>query len=187
MDRKDKPSHQKAPEHVKHLAAVAQTRQEEALDPNHVVKLHYGFETQKALWTDASERDRNAIVYGMVLYDGAIAAGMKDIARFFGIDKKELEQYKSTFEMAKAALKLKIQHNQISMGLQREDLAALKFFLGRQFAEQVAEPAHAGVEDLRTAPPQIIINTAEGANADIRAELDAAVTAAMAMTKAKVT
>jgi transposase-like protein len=186
MDRKDKPSHQKAPEHVKHLAAVAQVRQEEALNPDHVIKLHYGFETQKKLWNEASERDRNAIVYGMVLYDGAIAAGGRDIARFFGIDKKELEPYKPTFEMAKVALKLKIQHNQISMGLQREDLPMLKFFLGKQFAEQVQEPAHEGVGDLRATPPQIIINTAEGANADVRAELDAAVTAAMAMTKAKV-
>jgi len=80
------------------------------------------------------------------MYDGAIAKGMTDIARFFGVKKATLEPYAETFEMAKAALKLKIQRNQISLGLQREDNAQWKFNLQKQFAEQVSEPAHEGVE-----------------------------------------
>lgn len=131
---------------VEKMAKTQEIRVEEALDPNHIVQKHYGYEVQRDLWQNSDERDRHAIVYGMVLIDGAIGKAMNDIARFFGLDKKDLVPYKDTFEMAKAALKLKIQRNQISIALQREDQPNFKFFLGKQFAEQVGEPAHEGVE-----------------------------------------
>ena len=166
-------------------AQIMTERKTEALSPDHDVKPHYGYKKQKENWLKATEEMRHAYVYGMVMFDGAIAKGANDIARFFGVQKKDLVPYLETFEMAKAALKLKIQRNTISLGLQREDMVVLKFNLLKQYAEQIADPAHEGVEPVQTTPPQIVINAAQGANDELRAELDAAVQAAMTVNRAK--
>ena len=133
---------------------------------------------QQQLWREADHDMRCSIIYGMVLHDGAIS--VQDITRFFSITKKDLEPYGTVYDMARSALKLKIQRNQISIGLQREDSAPLKFNLQKQFAEQVTEPAHEGVASVPAGPPTIIYNEAKADNAELRSELEDAVQAAVA-------
>jgi len=154
---KVRPTKHLTKEHIVKMAEITEERKEEALDENHTIKLHYGFKNQKALWQNANEEDRHAIVYGMAFFDGAIKKGMSDIARFFGLEPKELKPYHETFEMAKIALKLKIQRNVISLGLQREDMVNLKFNLLLQYAEQTVNPQHEGVESIDETKP-ITIN-----------------------------
>jgi hypothetical protein len=149
LDR-NSPTRHLTPEHKEKMLGVTEQRKEEAMSEDHVVKLHYGYKKQKELWLNADEETRHAIVFGMVIWDGAIKKGMADIARFFAIkgdDLKELnEKYAETFSMAAMALKLKIQRNVISLGLQREDAMNLKFNLLLQYSEQVLAPVHEGVE-----------------------------------------
>jgi hypothetical protein len=149
---KTSPTRNLSADHKMKMAEVAEQRKDEALSEDHVIKLHYGYKKQKDLWINANEEDRHAIVFGMVLFDGAIKKGMADIARFFAIKGdalKELqEKYAETFEMAAMALKLKIQRNVISLGLQREDAMNLKFNLLLQYSEQVLSPVHEGVESM---------------------------------------
>lgn len=166
-------------EHKARLGREVEERQTDALSDNHNVKPHYGFKTQKETWINANEEERHALVYGLVMHDGAIAKGGSDITRFFGIAKKDFEPFKDTFEMAKVALKLKIQRNVLSLGLQREDQVNLKFNLLKQYAEQVNDPAHEGVESVQAAPPAIVINEIKGNNQELRDELDAMVRSSM--------
>jgi hypothetical protein len=179
---RDKPSGHRSVEHLEALAAVQQERQEDALSPHHSPKPNFGFKYQPLIWNAASEEERHALVYGMVFYDGAIAKGMTDISRFFGLPKEKLQPYKETFEMAKVALKLKLQRNTINLGLQREDAIVLKFHLLKQYAEQVENPAHEGKESLDESKAveiklNVVRNNNEEVN-DLRSELDAMVAAA---------
>jgi hypothetical protein len=145
------PSRNVSHEFTKKMVEATEQRKTEALSEDHVVKLHYGFKNQKTLWINADDETRHAIVYGMVMWSGAVKKGMSDISRFFGIKgeayKDLVAKYSETFDMAKVALKLKIQQNTISLGLQREDLLQLKFNLLLQFGEQTLNPVHEGVED----------------------------------------
>ena len=166
-------------EHLETLAKVQEDRQTDALSPHHVPKLNYGYKTQRDLWLNSNEEDRHALIYGMVFHDGAIAKGMTDISRFFGLAKDILMPYKETFEMAKAALKLKVQRNVLNLGLQREDQVALKFNLLLQYAEQVVNPAHEGKDSLdQSKEVAINLNVVRNESAevkDLRTELDSMV------------
>lgn len=151
--------------------------------PTHEVLVNEGWKTQKALWADADYDTRCSIVYGMVIHDGAIST--RDITRFFAIKPKELEPFNEVYEMARAALKLKIQRNQISIGLSHDGNPALKFNLQKQFAEQVNDPAHEGVSSVQSGPPTVVFNQTQGANEEIKAELEAAVQTAIAIAGSK--
>jgi hypothetical protein len=164
-------------------AKVIDERKKHALMDTHEVILNDGWKRQEALWRDADHETRCSIIYGMVIHDGAISS--RDITRFFAIKSKELEPYAIVYDMAKAALKLKIQRNQISIGLQREDSAPLKFNLQKQFAEQVNDPAHEGVESVQSGPPTVVFNQTQGGNEEIKAELEAAVQTAIAIAGSK--
>lgn len=164
-------------------AKVIDERKKHALMDTHEVILNDGWKRQEALWRDADFELRCSIVYGMVIHDGAI--NVKDITRFFAISADDLKPFAKVYDMAKAALKLKIQRNQISIGLQREDSAPMKFNLQKQFAEQVSEPAHEGVDSVQSGPPTIIYNEVKAANEELRNELEAAVQSAIAIAGAK--
>jgi hypothetical protein len=170
-------------ETLEEQAKVIDERKKHALMDTHEVILNDGWKKQQALWSSADHETRCSIVYGMILHDGAI--NVRDITRFFAIKTKDLEPYAVIMDMAKAALKLKIQRNQISIGLQREDSAPLKFNLQKQFAEQVNDPAHEGVESVQSGPPTVVFNQTTGANDDIKAELEAAVHSAIAIAGVK--
>lgn len=164
-------------------ALVIDERKKHALMDTHEIIPNNGWKVQFDLWRNADEDGKRDIVYGMVMHDGAI--GRYDITRFFNIDKKELAPFVEVFEAAKIALKLKIQRNQISMGLQREDLVNMKFFLGKQFAEQVMEPAHEGVNSVQTSPPSIVFNEVKADHGELRAELEGAIATAVALAGVK--
>lgn len=170
-------------ETLQEQALVIDERKKHALMDTHEIILNRGWKHQFDLWANADTDTKRDIIYGMVMHDGAV--NIRDITRFFNIKKEEINPFNEVFEAAKVALKLKIQRNQISLGLQREDMLNLKFMLGKQFAEQVAEPAHEGVSSVQSAPPQIVVNQTNGINEELRNEMDAAVQAAMAVTSAR--
>lgn len=136
-------------------AKIVEQRKEEASTPTHEIKSNDGWKKQFDTWANASDEERCNIVYGMVILDGA---KQKDITRFFNIKDADLKPFAHIVNAGVAALKLKVQRNQISLGLQREDMATLKFHLGKQFAEQVAEPSHEGVQSVDNAEVKVNIN-----------------------------
>ena len=137
-------------------ARVIEERKADAAKDQHEVKPNDGWKKQFALWADATHDEKCNIIFGMVFHDGAF--NVKDITRFFNIKADELKPFNYIADAAKAALKLKIQRNQISLGLQREDVPNYKFFLGKQFAEQVNDPAHEGVNSVDNAEVKVQIN-----------------------------
>ena len=183
MSARLKPANYISDEVIQIQGEVVNKRKKHALMDTHEIIPNDGWKKQFELWSNATEEERKDIIYGMVMHDGAIKPA--DISRFFGIDKKELTQFKLIYDAAIAALKLKIQRNQISIALQREDQSDMKFFLGKQFAEQVQNPAHEGVASVDTAPPSIVINEVKADNTGLRNELEAAVQTAMAIAKVK--
>lgn len=92
-------------------------------------------------WGKATEDERKDICFGMALH---IGAKPKDLSRLFAIKPDELKPYTEVMNQAVAALRLKVQQNQLTTALM-SDQPNLKFFLGKQFAEQVENPAHDGV------------------------------------------
>jgi hypothetical protein len=179
----NKPSHLVSKKTLEEQAKVIDERKKHALMDTHEIIVNDGWKRQEALWRDADFETRCSIIYGMVLHDGAIST--RDITRFFAIQSDDLKPFGKVYDMAKAALKLKIQRNQISIGLQREDSAPLKFNLQKQFAEQVNEPAHEGVDSVQSGPPTIIYNEVKAENEELRGELEAAVQSAIAIASAK--
>jgi hypothetical protein len=156
----DKPIAPRPAQHQSKDALVAQAkviekRKEDAANPTHDPEPNDGWKKQFATWANANEEERFNLVFGMVLTDGA---SVKDIARFFNVKPDELKPYRHIIDAGKVALKLKVQRNQISLGLQREDQPMFKFFLGKQFAEQVSEPQHEGVESVDNAEVRVQIN-----------------------------
>jgi hypothetical protein len=137
-------------------------------------KLHRDWES----WDDDARKDA---VFGLAYYSGF---KVRDIARLFRVKSADLKQYAEIIDQGLVALKLKITSNQIAFGL-LTDQPVIKFHLGKQFAEQVDNPAHEGVSSVETAPPAIIINEVKGDNSELRAELDAQVQAAMAVANAR--
>ena len=149
------PAQLQTKEAVAAQARVVEQRKEDAASPTHEPKPNDGWKKQFAIWANANEDERCNLIYGMVILDGA---KQKDITRFFNIKEADLKPFAHIFNAGIAALKLKVQRNQISLGLQREDQAALKFHLGKQFAEQVAEPSHEGVQSVDNAEVKVQIN-----------------------------
>jgi hypothetical protein len=137
------PSQVRTKEAVIQQAKVAEQRKADAATDEHELRPNSNWKKQFAIWANADHELKCDIVYGMVFHDGAY--NVKDITRFFNIKADELKPFAHIVDAAKAALKLKIQRNQISLGLQREDNPSLKFNLQKQFAEQVNDPAHEGV------------------------------------------
>ena len=125
-----------------------------------VIKKDDQYNKLTAIWADAQEEDRKSIIFGLVINNGA---STRDIARLFAIKTEELKQYAVVMNQATAALKLKVQGNQLSVAFM-SDVPQLKFFLGKQFAEQVENPAHEGKESLdESKEHQININVVGGA------------------------
>lgn len=142
----DRPAKHQTKEELRAQAEVIAERKEDAASPAHKVKKNNSWREQFAVWENADFDERCDIVFGMTMHDGAIR--IKDITRFFNIKADELTPFTHIFEAAKAALKLKIQRNVISLGLQREDSPIIKFNLTKQYAEQTDNPVHSDVEDL---------------------------------------
>ena len=166
--QKLRPANLQSREAIKEQAKVIEQRKEDAASPQHQVIPNGSWRNQFALWQNADHDGRCDIVFGMVLHDGAITE--RDLTRFFNISKDDLRPYRYIFEAGRAALKLKVQRNQISIGLQREDTPTWKFFLGKQFGEQVAEPAHEGVESVESADTKVTINVLKPEDATTVAE-----------------
>jgi hypothetical protein len=120
-----------------------------ALDKVHTLIPNEGWKVQEKLWAEADDELRKSYLYGLVLNDGVTdtSSGRKRLAAFFAVKPKDLEPYKSVMAMADAARVLKINRNQLAMSLLREDQPTLKFHMGKQFAYQVNDPVHEGVEN----------------------------------------
>jgi hypothetical protein len=133
------------------ISDASEARRFDALSPHHTLKSSDAWKAQKKIWLKANDTQRKSYLYAMVLFDGVAAdtkRGMALIARFFSINVKELEPYKDVINMADAARVLKINRNQLGTSLGRDDQVNLKFFMGKQFAYQVTDPAHEGVESI---------------------------------------
>ena len=120
---------------------------EEAMADALVIKQDSQWQDLRAYWLDADEDTRKNIVFGLGYNNGAKE---RDIARLFNIKKEDLKGYGDVLSQAVAALKMRVQSNQITIAFM-SDQPMLKFFLGKQFAEQVDNPAHDGVKSDDTA------------------------------------
>jgi hypothetical protein len=130
---------------------AGEARRIDALSHDHVLKSSDAWKNQKKLWNKASHTQRQNWLYAMVLFDGVCAntrRGIKLIAQYFDVTPKEVEVYRDVLDMADAARVLKINRNQLGTSLGRDDQINLKFFMGKQFAYQVTDPAHEGVESV---------------------------------------
>jgi hypothetical protein len=130
-----------------------------ALDKVHTLIPNEGWKLQEKLWAEADDELRKSYLYGLVLNDGVTdtTSGRKRLAAFFAIKPKDLEPYKPVMAMADAARVLKINRNQLAMSLLREDQPTLKFHMGKQFAYQVNDPVHEGVENADAAKSELTI------------------------------
>jgi hypothetical protein len=115
-------------------------RRTHAFNDTHELKSNDGWKVQQELWAKLDDDGRKDAIYAMVMADGAVKAAL--IIKYFGIAKADFEPYKKLHDMACAALALKVQRNQMSLFFSREDVIDGKYFLGRQFAQQVQNPAH---------------------------------------------
>lgn len=157
------------------LGESAYNRKMEALDQNVTVRHDDQWKLLHTNWEEADEETRKSTVFGLAYNSGFKA---RDIARLFRIKASDLTVYKEIIDQGLAALKLKITSNQIAYGLSTEQ-PVVKFHLGKQFAEQVDNPAHEGVDTVEASIPNIIINEVKHNNEELRNELEAAVQAAM--------
>ena len=57
--KKDAPSRNLSPAHVAKMSRVLEERKESALGDDHVIKVHYGYKKQKALWAESDEDQRH--------------------------------------------------------------------------------------------------------------------------------
>jgi hypothetical protein len=136
-----KPSEALTPAQVKIIAGEKFQNRMEALEENLFIRPSDQWQRLRDYWINASDDARKDIVFGLAYNNGAKPL---DIQRLFNIVKKDLDQYSDVLKQAQATLKLKIQSNQIKTAF-ISDQPILKFFLGKQFAEQVDQPAHEGV------------------------------------------
>jgi hypothetical protein len=123
----------------------------QAMNPRHVLIPNNSWKDQKKLWAKANDNQRKDYLYGMILHDGVCAdtkRGLALIAKFFAIKVKDLDDYQEVIEMADAARVLKVNRNQLRTFLGRDDQPMGKFFVGKQYAYQVGEPKHEGVESI---------------------------------------
>jgi hypothetical protein len=136
---------------VDKLKDIGDARRLDAIKPEHELKSSDVWKEQQKLWKKACDTQRKSWLYAIVLFDGVATEtkkGLQLIAKYFNIHIKELEPYKDVINMADAARVLKINRNQLSASLGRDDQPNFKFFMGKQFAYQVSEPAHEGVESI---------------------------------------
>jgi hypothetical protein len=147
-----KPSRLLSPELKLAIAEAVEERKADSIDPKHALKPSDGWKQQREIWNASTDDERRDYLYGMVLFDGIPAEtkkGLNLIAKFFGIKVSALEPYMDVIEMGDAARVLKITRNQLQSFLIRDDVPMGKFFLGKQFAYQVNDPAHEGVEAVK--------------------------------------
>lgn len=148
VDIKDaKPAKMISQDVARKQADLTNFRKKAAMAKGHVLEPNDSWKSQLKLWQEADDETRKNYLYGLIFSDGAGRIGGKLICKFFGIKPKELEPYREVMDAAEAALALKIQKNQISIGMLREDSHDLKWFLGKQWAFQTQNPVHQDVED----------------------------------------
>jgi hypothetical protein len=94
-------------------------------------------------WAKASFEDRAEYVCGLVFMSGMNKPGIK---KFFNLKDEMLDEFDDIVEQTAAILQAKIQTHQINWAYTSNQFAAAKFFLGKQFANQVEHPVHEGVE-----------------------------------------
>lgn len=116
----------------------SKARSKPILSGSHIVSLDPTWDQQLNLWSTLSENDRHSLIYSLTSNDGAT---ITDICKYLQIKKDDLKPYISTYEMGRAALKLKINRMQIDFGSETNQPSA-KIHLGKQFAEQVDNPVH---------------------------------------------
>lgn len=162
-------------EQLANLGEMAFNRKMEALDDSVIVKPSSEWRVITTNWESASAEQRSDMVFGLAFYSGFKA---KDMARLFRIKTTDLSEFKDIIDQGLMALKHKITSNQIAFGLSTEQ-PVVKFHLGKQFAEQVDNPAHEGVNTVEASIPNIVINEVKHNNEELRNELEAAVQAAM--------
>jgi hypothetical protein len=167
------------------LEKVSVARKLDACDEGHTLRPSDAHRTQRSLWANATVEEREDMVCGMVIFDGLVKA--RDVWAFFGVTKQEFEPYLQTHALSCAALKAKVQRNQMSVFLTRDDQADGKYFLGRQFAGQVQNPAHEDTPsvDENSKSPTIVFTESTGLAPEKRAEFEAAIQSAMAAGKVK--
>lgn len=159
------------------LGEHAFARKMEASDPNIIVRANCQWRHLTEQWRNWDADERRDVVFGLAYHAGFKA---RDIARMFRIKPAELNDYKDIMDQGLVALKHKIASNQITYGLMT-DQPVVKFHLGKQFAEQVDNPAHDGVDTVESKIPTIVIQETRAQNTELRAELEGAVQAATAI------
>jgi hypothetical protein len=148
------------------------------MNPQHELIPNDGWKEQKKLWDKASDARRKDYLYGMILHDGVCAdtkRGLALIAKFFCIKVKDLDPYQEVIDMADAARVMKINRNQLRTFIGRDDQPMGKFFIGKQYAYQVGEPKHEGVESIDDGN-DITIKVMTPENANVSQEDTSAVT-----------
>lgn len=116
----------------------------DAVNPELIIKADDQWRELSTYWASATVEERKSTVFGLTMNNGAKP---KDIARLFDIKPDELKPFTSVVNQAIAALKLKIQGNQITSGFMN-DTPMMKFFMGKQFGEQVENPQHEDVKSI---------------------------------------
>jgi hypothetical protein len=130
------------------------------------------WKVQRDLWNAATEDERKDYVCGMVFVCGL---KKKDIAKFFHLDIKDLEQYNDIIEQSAAMLVAKVRGHQIQWAWRSNHFAAAKFFLGKQFGNQVENPMYDDVQSLdeqKEIKIHVINTTATDTSAVDNAEAD---------------
>ena len=159
------------------LGEAAFSRKMEATDSNVIIRPDGQWKTLNEDWHYWSDDERRDVVFGLAYYSGFKA---RDMARLFRVKPAELKEYADIIDQGLVALKHKITSNQIAFGLMT-DQPVVKFHLGKQFGEQVDNPAHEGVETTVSGPPTIIVNEVKADNQELRQELESAVQSAIAV------
>lgn len=182
-----KPKEGRAFKPVEYLSAEAKSKAIEEMSDRrmhslldyHEPKFNNAWKAQQELWSKLDDDGRRDAVFGMVMADGAIKIPM--ILKYFGITKEDFAPYRDIHEMACAALHFKIQRNQISIAFWREDQMDMKYFLGRQFAGQVQNPAHEETPsvDENSKAPIVIFAESAGLAPEKRDELEGLIQTAM--------
>jgi hypothetical protein len=140
------------------MAEAKEQLKKDALAADHTIRTTDVWRTNPALWANATPDQRRDLLCGLIFYDGFSVAkkGLSMIAALFKIKVAELNDYIEDMKVADAARCAKIFRNQFQFFLMTDHQPMGKFFIGKQFAYQVNDPAHEGVDSVADRPQRII-------------------------------
>jgi hypothetical protein len=159
------------------VLAIAETndaRKGRAVEKSFVPLVNDGWKVQSRLWAEADDDTRRGYLYHMVLWSGVVMGSRKalgHVAKYFGIKAAELDPYLDVMWMADTARVLKITESTFVGFLSNDRDTSGKFHIGKQYAYQVNDPAHEGVDSVQAAP-QIIFAEAPRPDPKVRQDVE---------------